>query len=84
MKFQLITYNVHRAIGLDRRFRLDRIAQVLHDHDADIVLLQEAEDRYNKMFMQDIYDLLDRAQVVKMEGDQQERIAKAFHPPGGI
>lgn len=44
MKFRLITYNIHRAIGLDRRFRLDRIVDILADHDVDIVLLQEVDE----------------------------------------
>ncbi len=39
-----MTYNVHRAIGFDRRFRPDRIAAILSHHDADIVLLQEVDD----------------------------------------
>ena len=43
MKFRVITYNIHRAIGLDRRFAPDRIAKVLADHKADIVLLQEVD-----------------------------------------
>ncbi len=34
---------MHRAIGLDRRFRLERIAKILAHHDADIVLLQEVD-----------------------------------------
>lgn len=44
MKFRLITYNIHRAIGLDRRFRLDRIVDILAEHDVDIVLLQEVDE----------------------------------------
>ncbi len=43
MKLRLITYNIHRAIGLDRRFQPDRIINILRDHDADIVLLQEVD-----------------------------------------
>ena len=43
MKFRIITYNIHRAIGLDRRFQPERIIQILRDHDADIVLLQEVD-----------------------------------------
>lgn len=39
-----MTYNIHRAIGLDRRFRLDRIVKIVADHDVDIVLLQEVDD----------------------------------------
>lgn len=44
MKFRVVTYNIHRAIGLDRRFRLDRVAGILADHDPDIVLLQEVDE----------------------------------------
>ena len=44
MQFRLITYNIHRAIGLDRRFRLDRIVEIIGDHDVDIVMLQEVDE----------------------------------------
>ena len=44
MRLRILTYNIHRAIGLDRRFQPDRIADVLFHHDADIVLLQEVDD----------------------------------------
>jgi endonuclease/exonuclease/phosphatase family metal-dependent hydrolase len=40
----MATYNIHRAIGLDRRFRPDRIASVLEHHAADVVLLQEVDE----------------------------------------
>lgn len=43
MRLRVITYNIHRAIGLDRRFRIDRIARILEHHDADIALLQEVD-----------------------------------------
>ena len=29
MKLRIATYNIHRAIGVDRRFRPDRIAEIL-------------------------------------------------------
>lgn len=41
---RVLTYNIHRAIGLDRRFRPERIVEVLAHHDADIVLMQEVDD----------------------------------------
>jgi endonuclease/exonuclease/phosphatase family metal-dependent hydrolase len=44
MKLRLVTYNIHRAIGVDRRFRPQRIVEVLADHDADVVLLQEVDE----------------------------------------
>jgi len=44
VKLRLLTYNIHRAIGVDRRFRPERIVGVLQHHDADVVLLQEVDD----------------------------------------
>ena len=44
VRFRVVTYNIHRAIGVDRRFRPDRIADILFHHDADLVLLQEVDD----------------------------------------
>jgi endonuclease/exonuclease/phosphatase family metal-dependent hydrolase len=44
VKLRVITYNIHRAIGLDRRFQPERIVKILRDQDADIVLLQEVDD----------------------------------------
>jgi endonuclease/exonuclease/phosphatase family metal-dependent hydrolase len=43
VRIRLLTYNIHKAIGVDRRFDPDRIVQVLRHHDADIVLLQEVD-----------------------------------------
>jgi len=44
VKLRVLTYNIHRAIGTDRRFRPDRITRILSSHDADIILLQEVDD----------------------------------------
>lgn len=44
MNLRLVTYNIHRAIGVDRRFRPERIVEVLRAHDPDLVLLQEVDD----------------------------------------
>jgi endonuclease/exonuclease/phosphatase family metal-dependent hydrolase len=44
LRIRVITYNIHRAIGMDRRFRLQRIVEVLRHHGADIALLQEVDD----------------------------------------
>lgn len=44
MKFRVLSYNIHRAIGVDRRFRPERIAQIIGHYDADIVLLQEVDE----------------------------------------
>jgi endonuclease/exonuclease/phosphatase family metal-dependent hydrolase len=44
LKLCLLTYNIHRAIGLDRRFRPERIVEVLRHHQPDVALLQEVDD----------------------------------------
>ena len=44
MKIRVLSYNIHRAIGLDRRFAPERIVEILQEHDADIVLLQEVDE----------------------------------------
>jgi endonuclease/exonuclease/phosphatase family metal-dependent hydrolase len=41
---RIITYNIHRAIGVDRRFRPERIAGILAHYGADVVLLQEVDE----------------------------------------
>lgn len=38
---RVVTYNIHRCRGLDRRVRPDRIADVLREVDADVIALQE-------------------------------------------
>ena len=38
---RIVTYNIHRARGMDRRTRPERIAAVLRDIGADVIALQE-------------------------------------------
>src|SRR5262245_15125874 len=40
-RFRIVTYNIHRCRGLDRRVLPGRIVKVLQEIDADIVALQE-------------------------------------------
>src|ERR1041384_5703553 len=41
MRLRVVTYNIHKCRGLDRRVRPARIVEVLSEIDADIVALQE-------------------------------------------
>ncbi len=43
MRLRILSYNIHRAIGVDRRFRPDRIIKILDYYQADVVLLQEVD-----------------------------------------
>lgn len=40
-ELRVVTYNIHRCRGLDRRVRPDRIAEVLAGVNADVIALQE-------------------------------------------
>jgi endonuclease/exonuclease/phosphatase family metal-dependent hydrolase len=40
-RIRIATYNIHKCVGIDRRFSPERIAEVLQEVDADIVALQE-------------------------------------------
>lgn len=44
MRLRVLTYNIHRAIGVDRRFRPDRIVKIVSHHAPDVVLLQEVDE----------------------------------------
>jgi endonuclease/exonuclease/phosphatase family metal-dependent hydrolase len=39
--FRVVTYNIHRCRGMDRRVAPERIARVLRDIQADVIALQE-------------------------------------------
>jgi endonuclease/exonuclease/phosphatase family metal-dependent hydrolase len=45
MKIKIATYNIHKGIGgVDRRYRLERIVEVIRHYEPDVVLLQEVDD----------------------------------------
>jgi endonuclease/exonuclease/phosphatase family metal-dependent hydrolase len=44
MRLRVVSYNIHRAIGVDRRFRPERVIRILSAYDADLVLLQEVDE----------------------------------------
>ncbi len=46
MQLTFASYNIRKAIGLDRRRDPDRIIAVLREIDADVVALQEADRRF--------------------------------------
>lgn len=38
---RIATYNIHKCVGIDRKFSPERIAEVLREVDADVIALQE-------------------------------------------
>jgi endonuclease/exonuclease/phosphatase family metal-dependent hydrolase len=43
MKLRLMTYNVHRCVGTDRRLDVERVAEVIAAQQPDVVALQELD-----------------------------------------
>lgn len=43
-RLRIVTWNIHKGIGTDRTYRLDRVIRVLGDLDADVVCLQEVDE----------------------------------------
>lgn len=48
MQLTFASYNIHKAVGLDRRRDPDRILAILHEIDADVIALQEADRRFGR------------------------------------
>ncbi|MCB2079585.1 MAG: endonuclease/exonuclease/phosphatase family protein [Novosphingobium sp.] len=48
MRISIASYNIRKAIGLDRRRDPDRILSILREIDADVVALQEADRRFGR------------------------------------
>lgn len=48
MKLRFASYNIRKAVGLDRRRDHERILRILLEMDADVVALQEADRRYGR------------------------------------
>lgn len=40
-RIRVATYNIHKCVGIDRRYSPERIGDVLHELDADVVAMQE-------------------------------------------
>jgi endonuclease/exonuclease/phosphatase family metal-dependent hydrolase len=44
VRLRVLSYNIHRAIGVDRRFRPERVSSILGYYNPDIAILQEVDD----------------------------------------
>lgn len=75
MQLTFASYNIHKAVGTDRRRDPDRIIRVLHEIDADIIALQEADRRIG-----DRASVLPRAAI----DDTAWRVVEVAHRPRSI
>ncbi|MFN9083801.1 MAG: endonuclease/exonuclease/phosphatase family protein, partial [Acidobacteriota bacterium] len=62
---RVLTYNIHHGEGIDGRFDLQRIARVIQNSHADIVALQEVDQRTNRIRRADTL-----AELARMTGLQ--------------
>jgi endonuclease/exonuclease/phosphatase family metal-dependent hydrolase len=44
VRVRVLSYNIHRAIGVDRRFQPERIASIIGYYNPDIAMLQEVDE----------------------------------------
>ncbi len=62
MQIRIASYNIHKCIGgVDRRYRPERIVEVLRHYSPDIVLLQEVDDGVPRSRRERQIDLLAEA-----------------------
>ena len=54
MHLRVLTYNIHKGIGSDRRFDLDRIITILKESHADVLCLQEVDRDVPRSGKQDL------------------------------
>jgi endonuclease/exonuclease/phosphatase family metal-dependent hydrolase len=75
VRLTFASYNIHKAVGLDRRRDPERILRVLHEIDADIVALQEVDRRIG-----DRASVLPRAEI----DDTRWRVIEVARRPRSI
>lgn len=46
-RIRIVTYNIHKCVGIDRKFSPERIAEVLQEIEADVIALQEVVCHHN-------------------------------------
>jgi endonuclease/exonuclease/phosphatase family metal-dependent hydrolase len=80
MKFRLVTYNIHKCIGgIDRRYRPERVVEVLEHYRPDVVLLQEVDDGVPRSRHHRQVDLLAEALAMPHRGYQRNVRMRVGH-----
>lgn len=65
---RVATYNIHGGVGLDRRRKPERIAEVIAGLEADIIGLQEVEGRKSRSKVDQAHFLAGRLELNLVEG----------------
>jgi len=75
VRLTFASYNIHKGVGLDRKRDPERILTVLHEIDADIIALQEADRRIGERA-----SVLPRAEI----DDTRWRVVEVARRPRSI
>lgn len=78
MHFRVVSWNIHKGIGgVDRRYQLDRVIQLIREVDPDIALLQEVSEGWPPTrFEVQADELRDALDLKHMEFGPEHRYAK--------
>lgn len=75
----IASYNVHKCVGTDGRFSPARVAEVVGEIDADIIALQEADQRYgNRQGLLDLKALERDTDLVPLHRSENE-VSHGWH-----
>ena len=70
------SYNVRKAIGTDRRRNPQRVLDVLHEIDADVIALQEADKRFGGRGAAVPHELIDEHGMYKPGGKRVDALLR--------
>ena len=79
---RILTYNVHRCVGVDGRLSPERVAEVIAAADPDIVALQEVDVRRARTGGIDQAEVLARELGMQMHFHPALRVLEERSPPG--
>lgn len=72
------SYNVHRCVGVDRRHSTERIARVINEIDADVVVLQEVESGRGLFLKSQLEEISESTNMNAIAGPIDERKRRGF------
>ena len=80
LMLSVASYNVHKCIGADGLFDPDRVVRVVLDLDADIIALQEADQRFgSRRGLLDLRTLLEKGGYRSVLDEGSRKLSHGWH-----
>lgn len=80
LMLSVASYNVHKCVGADGVFDPDRVVQVVLELDADIIALQEADQRFgNRRGLLDLRALLEKGGYRSVLDQGSRKLSHGWH-----